>query len=64
MWVVNPHPKPRQVRPGTVLGIAEYVEPDEVTVVNENMSEMKTVASSEDASPPHAVSVCLTSDAE
>ncbi|ROT77257.1 hypothetical protein C7M84_004114 [Penaeus vannamei] len=30
VWVVNPHPKPRKVRPGTVLGYASFLEPKEV----------------------------------
>jgi len=30
VWVVNPHPKPRKVRPGTVLGYASFLEPEEV----------------------------------
>ena len=30
VWVVNPHPKPRKVRPGTVLGYASLLEPEKV----------------------------------
>jgi len=30
VWVVNPNPKPRKVRPGTVLGYASFLEPEEV----------------------------------
>ncbi|ROT84575.1 Transposon Ty3-I Gag-Pol polyprotein [Penaeus vannamei] len=30
VWVVDPHLKPRKVRPGTLLGYASFLEPEEV----------------------------------
>lgn len=30
VWVVNSYLKPRKVRPGTVLGYASFLEPEEV----------------------------------
>ncbi|ROT61294.1 hypothetical protein C7M84_020936 [Penaeus vannamei] len=30
VWVVNPYPKPRKVRPVTALGYASFLEPEEV----------------------------------
>jgi len=49
VWVVNPYPKPRKVSPGTVIGYAEFLEPDEITPVGGDVAVLNTTPSSVNA---------------
>ncbi|ROT64667.1 hypothetical protein C7M84_017385 [Penaeus vannamei] len=48
VWVVNPYPKPRKVSPGTVIGYAEFLEPDEITPVGGDVAVLNTTPSNVD----------------
>jgi len=49
VWVVNPYPKPRKVSPGTVIGYAEFLEPDDITPVGGDVAVLSTMPSSVNA---------------
>jgi len=49
---VNPYPKPRKVSPGTVIGYAEFLEPDDITPVGADVAVLNTTTEVHTSSDP------------
>jgi len=66
VWVVNPHPKPRKIRPGTMLGYASFLGPEDLvataptSVTRETPAEplMATASPEESKEFPGGVNLC------
>ncbi|ROT83386.1 hypothetical protein C7M84_023433 [Penaeus vannamei] len=52
VWVMNPYPKPRKVSPGTVIGYAEFLEPDDITPVGADVAVLNTTTEVHTSSDP------------